>query len=257
MLEAVTNTLGTVADTLLIMLGTFWFWLGSPGWNPLSWTPLTWMVAGLCALMLALMFRSWFDPAPSKAQPRLSLKPDLLISKGSIRQLENSSLQQLNFSISNMGATPVQLLELIVQTSLSRPIAVEAIELLLPQELMELEAVLPTELLGDGGTLQVFAYVSQRKSKLYNLRAKLLKEAQEKRFKVSPTGQTLQLARKVNRERLSMLRQQIWEAQNPFLKNETPPPELAPQPEPFIDPKKTQSTVKVKKTLDLDFPSKF
>ena len=257
MLDTVTNTLGTIADTLLLMLSTFWFWLGRPGLNPLSWNGLTWMVAGLFLLMVALMLRSWVDPLAPKAQMRISTKPDLLISEGAIQQLENSSLQHLDFTISNMGSTPVQLLELIVQTSLSRPIAVEAIELLLPQEMVELEATLPTELLGDGGTMQVFAYVPQRKSKLYNLRAKLIWEAQKKRFKISPAGQSLQVARKFNSERLSTLRQQIWQAQNPLLENETPPPQLAPQPEPFIDPKKTQTTVKVKKTLDLDFPTKF
>lgn len=256
MLDTVTNTLGTIADTLLLMLSTFWLWLGRPGLNPLNWNSLTWIVAGLCLLMFVLMIRGWVDPEAPKVKPRLPTKPDLLISKGDIQQLENSILQRLNFTISNLGGTPVQLLELVLQTSLSRPVVVEAIELLLPQEMVELEATLPTELLGDSGAMQVFAYVPQRKSKLYTLRAKLVLDSQNKRFKISSTGQSLQLARKTNSERLSALRQQIEQAQA-LTRRETPPPELAPQLESYIDPKKTQTTVKVKKTLDLDFPTKF
>lgn len=254
MLETVTDTLGTLADTLLLVLGTLWFWLGRPGLNPLSWNGLTWIVAGLFLLVLALFLRSGLEPKERK--PRTPDKPNLMISKGAVQQLENSSLQHLNFTISNLGHTPVQLLELVLQTNRSRPITVEAVELLLPHEMVELEATLPTELLGDSGSFQAFAYVAQRKGKLYTLRAKLVWEAWEKRFKISPTGQSLQVARKLHSERLSALRQQTWQAQNSPLQ-EASPPELVRDPEPPVDSKKTQTTVKVKKTLDLDFPTKF
>ena len=273
-LQSVQALVQTLVGTVWAALYLLWVWLEQPSWNPLDWNGPTLSLVGFAVLIFALLMRQRVRYVPKTS-------PDLLISKGEIVQLENSILQQLRFKISNLGELPVQLLELSLRTNLSnQPLMIEAVELLPPQEVVELEATLPAELIGDSGVLNAYAYVAGRGKRIYTLRAILDWEPWDKRFKISPVGQTIRPARKLVSAHLKSLHKQVWLEQNPHLDKVIPPPpqdllvtesrerqaafgadfeaDTRAKRQPARQVKQNPPKPKLRrKTPDLDFPTKF
>ena len=251
MLVSVMAALQPVFDVILTALYPLWELLNHPGANPLSWNAETWSLVGFLSFLLIFLVRRW----TRQSAPH----PELIISAGDIVQMENSVMQRLSFKISNLGELPVQLLELSLRSNLVKtPIFIEAVELLPPQEVVELEATLPTELIGDTGRMHAYAYVARRGSRIYVLRAQLLWEPWKKRFKISPKNQTLRRARRLVSENLRQAYQHAWQNQNPHLGRVTPPSPtftLSGKEPPSI----TRNMVKAKtrRPADLDFPNEF
>ncbi len=253
-LESVTTFLGPLVTD-------FWTQLGRPGLDPTSWSTLTWSVAAFIVLLLALVFRLW-----GRHRARNFPSPELLVSRGGVVQLENSILQQLSLRVSNLGDYSVQLLEVALESSvLPEPVLIEAVELLRPHAAHEVTAILPTGLAGDAGVLKLYAYTARHSERVFELRANLEWEPRNKRYKVSPLGQSLRPARKLD-TRLDALRKRAWLEYNP---HQRPDPRhgparkaVKPAPPETVNERRTvaNSTVAnstVAKKGDLEFPNEF
>lgn len=213
-----TKALESVTAFLGPLLSAFWVQLGRPGLNPTTWSTLTWSVAVFALLLFALGFR-----LAGRRRARGYPTPELIISKGEVMQLENSILQQLSVKVSNLGDYSVQLLEFALESGvLPEPILIEAVELLRPHSASELTAILPTDLVGDASVLKAYAYVARNSERVFELRANLEWEPWNKRYKVSPLGQSLRPARKLDSNRLDTLRKRAWLEYNPDMRPDPP-----------------------------------
>ena len=223
-LESVTTFLGPLVTGFWTR---FWNELGRPGLDPSGWSTLTWSVAVFVALLFALGFRLL-----GRRRARGFPAPELIISKGEVVQLENSILQQLSVKVSNLGDYSVQLLEFTLSSAvLPEPVLIEAIELLRPHTASELKAILPTDLVGDDAVLKAYGYVARNSERVFELRANLEWEPWNKRYKVSPMGQSLRPARKLDSTRLDELRKRAWLEYNPNTRPEPPrAPSRSPRP---------------------------
>lgn len=241
--------LTTFLETIFV---SFWTELGRPGWNPVTWSTLTW-----CLVLLVLLLSVFAVRTARRRRIRAFLAPELLVSKGDIVQLENSILQQLSCKVSNLGDYSVQLLELTLHSSvLPEPVVIEAVELLRPHTASELTAILPTDLVGPTAVLKAYAYVARNSKQIYELRATLDWEPWNRRYKVSPVGQTLRPARALSSTRLDELRKRAWLEYNPHLRPDTPRGHAKSAA------KTTPKTVEERRTVsatkgDLEFPNEF
>lgn len=198
MRNAVANTLQAIGDLLA----------------PLNLTPAQWLLAALAllfgVLLLALLLR--------RRAPRESRVPQLLISRGEINQAENSSLQLLSLKVSNLNDYPVQLLELALKTELMpHPLPIEAVELLPPHQAIELEAELPSDIVGDQGLIYAYLHLPGPKRAVFRLQGHFSWEPWNKRYKVSPLKQTLRPARELSSSQYDALRKRAWLERNPHL----------------------------------------
>ena len=149
MAQAVEPLTSFLKSLLTPLWKDLWTELGRPGWNPVTWSTLAWCLV----LFVVLLFI--FGARVAQRRRARAPVPELLVSKGDIVQLENSILQQLNCTVSNLGEASVQLLELTLHSNLQpEPIVIEAVELLRPRAARELTAILPTDLVGNAGVFE-------------------------------------------------------------------------------------------------------
>ncbi len=209
MLNAITATLESVRDAVLA----------------LSLTPLQWGLVGFGVLMAALLF------ALLLRRPRPDKTPQLLLARGDIAQAENSSLQLLSLKISNLNEYPVQLLELALRTDLMpHPMTIEAIELLPPHQAVDLEAELPSDIVGDQGTVFAYLHTPRRQNTIYRVQANFAWEPWKKRYKLSPLGQTVRPVRNLSSSQQDALRKRSWLERNPHLSSGPGNPHLSSGP---------------------------
>ncbi len=178
-------------------LRTWWDTL-SP--DPSTWTPFTWVLVALVAVILLVLL--------IRPRRRAARRPELLISHGELRVAAwaapkvVSSLQaprdvayELAMTVSNLSASPVQLLELAVRTNAaSAPTAAEVAAVLPPHGAVDVTADLQ-EAGGDEGVLDLFVYVPDMPPKTFRVRAKLLWEPWNARYRVLPLDQRVDVAR--------------------------------------------------------------
>ena len=222
--------------------------------NSVNMNIVIWLLVVFVALLSVLVWR--------KLKPNsVHKKPELLISKGEIVQVESSTIQVLHLKVSNLNDYPVQLLEFSIKTNLmSTPITVEAVELLGPHESVEFEANMPVSLVGEKGDVKLYAYITQPFKKMFLLKSTFAWEPWNRRHKISPLGQTLRPVRRLGSTQLERLRKRAWLDQYapkptdfavardvPELK-----PELRPQ-----DPQPQSPERKRAMAGDLDFPNEF
>ena len=215
-------------------------------WNPLLWESSTWLILLLTLLLLYVLARALFG------RPGKSNEPELLVSKGIIQQPENSPTQVLRIKISNLNAYPIQLLEMSVQSDLmSSPFLVESAEIVAPHSAVELEAVLPNNIVGDKGMLEIYAYLSKRQSKLYKLSTHFAWEPWSQRYKIEAVGQYLRRTKQLASTKLNQARKKAWYQYN---MKSTPPvvQQESSEPEERYVPKS-----KPARHLDMDFPADF
>jgi len=177
-----------------------WWLTLSP--DPSAWVPFTWVLAALVALiLLALIVRPRRRPS--------ARRPELLISHGELRFAEGgeavpSSLRApdrgaflLSMTVSNLSAVPVQLLELAVRTNASpAATSAEVPAVLPPHGAVDVSAEL-REAGGDEGTLELFVYVPDMPPKVFRVRARLLWEPWNARFRVLPLYQKVDALRRL------------------------------------------------------------
>ena len=253
-----TAALENMADALYTTFLTVWGVFGRPTWNPATWSLWVWaLVAVLGSLLILLLVRS------VRKREHTATHPELLISKGAIVQLENSILQKLRVKFSNLGAYPVQLLEITLHTdAMPEPIVIEAVELLPPYEAVDLEAVLPTDVVGEAGRLSAYAYVARRGTRIYRLRATFHWEPWNKRYKITALGQQMKPARGLSSTEVDQMRRRAWNEQNPADDPSRPRPPLRQPPPSRLENDRTDESERApqpvgKKRSDLDFPTKF
>ncbi len=216
------------------------------GWNPLLWDSRTWLIILLIALLFYVLARVFFRGS------RTSTEPELLVSKGIIQQPESSPTQVLRIKISNLNDYPIQLLEMSVQSELmSSPFMVEAAEIVSPHSAVELEAVLPNNIVGDKGILEIYAYLSKRQSKLYKLKTSFAWEPWAQRYKIEAIGQHLKRSKQLASTRLNQARKKAWYQYN----MKSPAPVVQPEPEETEELYVPKS--KPSRQLDMDFPADF
>ncbi len=175
-------------------------WWSTLSPDPSTWVPFTWVLAALVLVMLL----TWILRPRRSATAR---RPELLISHGELRvrgaaASVSSSLHApddvafvLSMTVSNLSAVPVQLLELAVRTNgSSAPTTADVPAVLPPHGAVEVTAEL-REAGGDEGTLELFVYVPDMRPKTFRVRARLLWEPWNARFRVLPLDQKVEPAR--------------------------------------------------------------
>ncbi len=177
-------------------------WWSTLSPDPSTWVPFTWVLAALVLLVLLVLILRPRRPAAGR-------RPELLISHGELRfagapDRVASSLHApaegafaLSMTVSNLSAVPVQLLELAVRTNGSTaPTTAEVPAVLPPHGAVEVSAEL-REAGGDEGTLELFVYVPDMPPKTFRVRARLLWEPWNARFRVLPLDQKVEPARRL------------------------------------------------------------
>jgi hypothetical protein len=214
--------------------------------NSVNMNIVIWLLVVFVALLGLLVWR--------KLKPvYVKKKPELLISKGEIIQVESSTIQVLHLKVSNLNDYPVQLLEFAIKTNLmTTPITVEAVELLGPHESVEFEANMPVSLVGEKGDVKLYAYIAQPFKKMFLLKSAFAWEPWNRRHKISPLGQTLRPVRRLGSAQLERLRKRAWIDQYaPRAKDFTVARDIPERVE-----TRAQESQRVT-TSDLDFPSEF
>ena len=187
--EIMLNLIKSTISTVLI-------WLNSVNMNIVIWL--------LVVFVTLLGLLVWRKLKPSYVKK----KPELLISKGEIIQVESSTIQVLHLKVSNLNEYPVQLLEFAIKTNLmSTPITVEAVELLGPHESVEFEANMPVSLVGEKGDVRLYAYIAQPFKKMFLLKSSFAWEPWNRRHKISPLGQSLRPVRRLGSAQLEAFTQ--------------------------------------------------
>lgn len=231
-------------EAVVTTLESAWAWLVALGPNPLAWPAGLWLTVSVILVLIIVVLAARKAPAADAKRGEAS-QPELLISKGEIRQLESSTAQQLNLKISNLGQQPVQLLELSLKTELlPAPVAVEAVELIGPVDSIELEAVLPEAVIGEKGELEAYFYSPRQPRRIYCLVAQLSWEPWQERYRVLPLGQRCRLTRHLASERLAQLRRKAWQERQKQQQAPEAEPAALEQPE-------------ERRKLDWDFPTEF
>jgi hypothetical protein len=264
-----TDTLESIFTTVMTFLvrayTTILNYLNSVTMSNVIWI----LIAAFLILACVLLWRRW-RPNPRSLRAK---HPELLISKGEIVQVESSTIQTLHVKVSNLGQTPVQLLEFAIKTDLmTTPITVEAVEVLGAHEAVELEARMPVNVVGERGDLKLYSYVTHPRKKVYVLTSEFVFEPWNGRHKVSPLGQTIRPIRKLASSQLERLRKKAWLEQyapkgrietparpeiSASLQPEVPEPKPAPKREPLPVQEEQEQAKRKRANEDLDFPSEF
>ena len=239
--------LESIQQTFVQMTEVFSSYLPNLGWNPLAWNGTVWI--SLIALVLLIRFFIRY----SQRNTRPSRRPELLVSKGVIQQPEHRPTQVLSLKVSNLNDYPIQLLEIALQSDLmSSPYMVEAAEILAPHSAVELEAVLPNNIVGDSGSLNIYVYSNKRKRKMYRLKSQFDWEPWSSRYKVEATGQRMRAVKQLASTKLSRERKKDWHQQKlktqPLVVNHDAEPQ-----EEWLEPPPRRITPQ----LDAEFPSEF
>ena len=225
-------------------LGRLWSILQTFSWNPLEWSSAIWLVAVvtlIVAWLLSLLLQRPFVKVS---------RPELLVSKGIVKQCEEQATQVLTLKVSNLNDYAVQLLEMSVQSDLMpAPFLIEAAEILSPHGAVELEAVLPNKIVGEAGLLEIYVLLSKRRNKLYRLRTRFEWEPWANRYKVEATGQQLRRVYKLASTRFKQVRKRDWHQREASTQPHTINHDVEERREPFPRPATRQ--------LDMDFPKDF
>ena len=210
-------------------------------------------LAVLVLLLLLLLLRSLGPRRSSAPSENGRGRPELLISRGAIRWLEESSLTQLEMHVSNLGGGSVQLLEVAITTDLMpAPQVLELSSLVPPSRSVDITAPVE-EVHGDSGFVDLYFYTPQGQKRAYRLRAVLSWEPWNGRFRIEPLEQKIEPARRLASNRLQRMQKEEWRRNHRAVPSqaEAPPMVDEPEPEPVDEPEPER------KRERLEFPSDF
>lgn len=181
-------------------------WFASLLAEPSAWTGLG---VGLVIALLILLALAIVIPSRPRDSGRES-RPELLIPRGEVRSLEESSVTELDIHVSNLGDSVVQLLEIALATDLMpTPQTLELSELVAAHRSVDLTMPVD-EIHGDSGYVDLFFYTPQTRRKAFRLRANMTWEPWEGRFKVEPLEQRTDPARRLASSRLQQRQRDEW-----------------------------------------------
>lgn len=216
--------------------------------DPGAWTGLG---VGLVIALLVLLALAIVVASRGRDSGR-EARPELLIPRGEVRSLEESSLTELDIRVSNLGEGVVQLLEIATATDLMpTPQTLEVSELVPAHRSVDV-TVPVDEIHGDAGYIDLFFYAPQARRKASKLRANMTWEPWEGRFKVEPLEQRIDPARRLASSRLQQRQREEWRRRQRQL------PEVEGVA-PVADPEQEEETASERPSgrERLEFPSDF
>ena len=180
-------------------------WLETLGWNPATWGAFTWFLA---ALLLLLLFFFLLRPRGTDRTTRAA--PDLMVSRGQIIPSTVGGASQFTMCVSNLGSSPLQLLELSVCTDQEpTPVVVEIASLLAANQSVDVLVELPV-LTGERGTLELYAFAAEARKRCYRLRSSFVWEPWNGRYKVDPLDQRVEAVRVLASTQQHQQQQEEW-----------------------------------------------
>lgn len=207
---------------------------------------------GLLITLLLVLLILLLLPTGSR-EPRSEPKPELLVSRGEVRLVEESSVTELVMHVSNLGSSVAQLLEVAISTDLMPTPETVELSVLVPSSRSVDVSIPVEELHGDSGFLDLYFYTPQTRRRAFRLRASLVWEPWNGRYKVDPLGQRIDAARRLASSRLQRRQREEWRRRQRDLLQEPAPslsdPEADPEAEVVDEPDRGRER--------LDFPSDF
>ncbi|HEX7003092.1 MAG TPA: hypothetical protein VF168_02765 [Trueperaceae bacterium] len=232
-------------------------WASITDWlNGLAGAPGAWVIPAvlllvvvLIVLLLALL------PGGRRRERRAESRPELLVSRGEVRSVEESSVTELKMHVSNLGDSVAQLLEVALSSDLMPTPETAELSAIVPRN-SSVDVNLPVEELhGDTGYLDLYFYTPQTRRRAYRLRANLTWEPWNGRFKVDPLGQRIDPARRLASSRLQRRQRDEWRRRRrELLEIETEPPPQPSEPQPE---RREEDEEPVARRERLEFPSDF
>jgi hypothetical protein len=222
-------------------------WLGALLGDPGGWAgPALALLIIVLVLLLLLMVPT------GRRESRVVARPELLVSRGEIRLLEDSSVTELTMHVSNLGESVVQLLEVALSSDLMpNPETVELSALVPPSRSVDVRVPVE-ELHGDSGHLDLYFYTPQARNRAFRLRAGLAWEPWKGRFKVEPLAQRIEPARRLASSKFQRRQREDWRRRQRELEESVARQEQV-EPEPDQDSQEESGTGRER----LEFPSDF
>jgi hypothetical protein len=208
-----------------------------------------WLVLLGAVLMLALLM---FLLPGGRRRQGAEAKPQLLVSRGEIRSVEESNLTELSMHVSNLGDGVVQLLEAALSSDLMPTPETVELSVLVPRSRSVDVRVEVEELHGDSGLVDLYFYTPQTRKRAFRLRAELTWEPWNGRFKIEPLGQRIDSAKRLASTRLQKRQRDEWRRRQRELAQEAAAP-VEPEPE----PEAAMAEEPVAPRERLEFPSDF
>jgi hypothetical protein len=208
-----------------------------------------WLVLLGAALMLVLLML--LLPSGRRRQPAES-RPQLLVSRGEVRSVEESNLTELSMHVSNLGDGVAQLLEVALSSDLMPTPETVELSVLVPRS-RSVDVLVPVEELhGDSGFLDLYFYTPQTRKRAFRLRAELTWEPWNGRFKIEPLGQRIDSARRLASSRLQQRQREEWRRRQREMTQEAAAPV-----EPEQEPEEAVAEEPVSERERLEFPTDF
>jgi hypothetical protein len=247
--------MGRVLDMMWTSIVATWNlvrgWMSGLAGDPALGLALT--IALLLAILVVLFLL--LAPVGRRRERPVESKPELLVSRGEVRSIDESSLTELFMHVSNLGDGVAQLLEVALSSDLMP--TPETVELsVLVARAQSVDVRVPVEELhGDSGFLDLYFYTPQTRRRAYRLRASLVWEPWNGRYKIDPLGQRIDHARHLASSRLQRRQRDEWRRRQREAFNEEPlGPVLEPEQEPAVEPETGEDTSRRER---LEFPSDF
>ncbi|MEX2534884.1 MAG: hypothetical protein WD273_04710 [Trueperaceae bacterium] len=202
-------------------------WSSIRGWlDGLAGEPGAWLVPAVGLLIVLLVVLLLALLPGGRREKRNEAKPELLVSRGEIRSLEESSVTELKMHVSNLGEDVAQLLEVALSSDLMPSPETVELSVLVPRSRSVDVSVSVEELHGDTGVLELYFYTPQTRKGAYRLRATLTWEPWKGRYKVDPLGQRIDTVRRLASSRHQRHQRDEWRRRQSELLDGRPEPQL-------------------------------
>ena len=179
-----------------------------------EWLRLSWEAGygqAIIAVLIAIVLVALLGVLLSNRRKRLAAqRPELLISRGRVQGVENSTLTELLMHVSNLGDSGVQLLEVSVWGPLDPEPEVAEVSVLVPAHKSVDITVNIEEPQGDTGFLDLYFYAARGHRRTYRLRAQFTWEPWNERFKIEPLEQRVDRVRRLASTRVDQRRREEW-----------------------------------------------
>ena len=207
-------------------------WMSIRGWlDGLAGAPGAWVVPAVGLLIVLLVVILLALLPGGRREKRVDSKPELLVSRGEVRSIEESSVTELSMHVSNLGEGVAQLLEVALSSDLMPTPETAELSVLIPRNRSVDVTLQVEELHGDTGYLDLYFYTPQTRKRAYRLRATLSWEPWNGRFKIDPLRQRIDPARRLASSRLQSRQRDEWRRRQRDLVEA----EARPGPEPHED----------------------
>ena len=196
------------------VLANIWTDINALGQSLGEWLQNSWtagngqaIIAGLIVLVLLLLLATL---ASARRGSGASGRPELLISRGRVQGVENSTLTELVMHVSNLGDRVVQLLEVAISGPLDPDPQVAEVSVLVPAHKSVDISLHVEEPQGDTGFIDLYFYAARGNRRTYRLRAQFTWEPWNERFKIEPLDQRVDPVRRLASSKVRQRRREEW-----------------------------------------------